>query len=194
MAITERRERKFRDVIARRQPDLTVVMENIHDPHNVSAVLRSCDAVGVYRVELLYTYEKLPRIGKKSSSSANKWLDRRAHRSVDDCYAVLRSEGFRIYATTLGDKAIPLHEADFASPSAIVLGNEHRGVSDEAAEKADARLIIPMMGMVQSLNVSVAAAVTLYEALRQRLACGRYGRLSFGETEAAAILADWVRR
>jgi tRNA (guanosine-2'-O-)-methyltransferase len=194
VAITERREKKFREVIARRQPDLTVVLENIHDPHNVSAVLRSCDAVGVFRVELLYTYEKLPRIGRKSSSSANKWLERRAHRSVDDCYAALRNEGFTIYATTLGESTLPLHEADFVSPSAIVLGNEHRGVSEEAAGKADARLMIPMMGMVQSLNVSVAAAVTLYEALRQRLAAGRYSRLSFSETEASAILADWIKR
>ena len=82
MPPTERRVEKFRRVLAARQPGLTVVMENIHDPHNVSAVLRSCDAVGVLRVELLYTLEKFPRLGRKSSSSANKWIERRNHRSV----------------------------------------------------------------------------------------------------------------
>jgi tRNA (guanosine-2'-O-)-methyltransferase len=194
MSVSERRERKFREVIERRQPDLTVVMENIHDPHNVSAVLRSCDAVGVFRVELLYTLEKLPRIGKKSSSSASKWIERRAHKSVDECYACLRKEGFAIYATTLGAKTISLHEADFVKPTALVFGNEHRGVSDEAVEKADARLVIPMMGMVQSLNVSVAAAVTLYEAMRQRISAGRYARPSFSEAEAASLLSDWCGR
>jgi tRNA (guanosine-2'-O-)-methyltransferase len=194
MTLTERREQKFRQVIARRQPDLTVVMENIHDPHNVSAVLRSCDAVGVFRVELLYTVEKLPRIGKKSSSSASKWIERRVHKSVDECYARLRAEGFTVFATTLGAKTISLHDADFVAPTALVFGNEHRGVSNEAAEKADARLMIPMMGMVQSLNVSVAAAVTLYEAMRQRIAAGRYARPSFSEAEAVALLSDWRGR
>jgi tRNA (guanosine-2'-O-)-methyltransferase len=194
MVVSERREKKFRGVLSRRQNDLTVVMENIHDPHNVSAVLRSCDAVGVMKVELLYTEEKLPRIGKKSSSSANKWIDRRVHKSVEECYACLRNEGFTVYAMTLGTDSVNMHDANFVRPTALVFGNEHRGVSDEAAEKADARLIIPMMGMVQSLNVSVAAAVTLYEALRQRVRAGRYDSSSLSGAELEALLADWVSR
>ena len=104
MLRSSRRTEKIRQVLARRQPGLTVVMENIHDPHNVSAVFRTCDAVGVMQVELLYTVEKFPRIGKKSSSSANKWLERRRHTSVDECFRILRDEGFRIYATHLGRK------------------------------------------------------------------------------------------
>ena len=188
------RMEKIRGVLARRQPGLTVVLENIHDPHNVSAVFRSCDAVGVMRVELLYTHEHFPRIGRKSSSSANKWLERRKHTSVDACYATLRSEGFRIYATHLNTQALSLYELNLTQHVALVFGNEHRGVSDEAAKKADANFQIPMVGMIQSLNVSVAAAVCLYEALRQRLAHGDLDRPKLSRDKLATLYDDWIKR
>ena len=194
MPRNQRRLDKIRKVLSRRQPDLTVVMENIHDPHNVSAILRSCDAVGILRVELLYTLEKFPRIGKKSSSSANKWLERRKHKSVDECYARLRDEGFTIYATQLGESAVSLYELDLRKRVALVFGNEHRGVSDEAAEKADGNFQIPMLGMIQSLNVSVACAVSLYEVLRQRLACGDLLKPKLLENELEALYNDWIKR
>ncbi len=190
----ERRAEKFRHVLSLRQPDLTVVLENIHDPHNVSAILRSCDAVGVLRVELLYNVEKFPRIGKKSSSSANKWLECRRHTSVSDCYSTLRGEGYRVYATRLGGTSASLYDLDLSRPSALVFGNEHRGVSMEAAEMADGIFHIPMQGMIQSLNVSVAAAVSLYEACRQRLGAGIYGKPALGEKELARFYDDWVHR
>jgi tRNA (guanosine-2'-O-)-methyltransferase len=190
----ERRLRKLREVLRRRQPDLTVVMENIHDPHNVSAMLRSCDAAGVWEVQLIYTTEKFPRIGKKSSASAGKWVGRRSFGSVDACYGQLRKEGFRIYATHLGEPSRSLYEVDLTQRCAIVFGNEHRGVSDEAAEKADGTIHIPMFGMIQSLNVSVACAITLYEALRQRLAHGDYDRPKFSDELLSRHLDDWVKR
>lgn len=194
MLRSARRMEKIRGVLARRQPGLTVVMENIHDPHNVSAILRTCDAVGIMRVELLYTQEKFPRIGKKSSSSANKWLDRRRHASVDSCYAALRDEGFRVYATHLGPGAVSLYDLDLTHKVALVFGNEHRGVSDEAAAKADGNFQIPMIGMIQSLNVSVAAAVSLYEAFRQRLACGANHRCLLTQEEQDALYEEWTKR
>jgi tRNA (guanosine-2'-O-)-methyltransferase len=194
MSLSERRAAKFRRVLSLRQPDLTVVLENIHDPHNVSAVLRSCDAVGVLRLELLYTKEKFPRIGRKSSSSANKWLDRRSHRSVDACFATLRQEGFRICATQLAGDTVSLYDLDLTGPVALVLGNEHRGVSDRAAEMADVRFHIPMMGMIQSLNVSVAAAVALYETLRQRQVAGRYAGPALAPGTMEGLFNDWCRR
>jgi tRNA (guanosine-2'-O-)-methyltransferase len=190
----ERRAEKLRRALSLRQPDLTVVLENIHDPHNVSAILRSCDAVGVLRVELLYNVEKFPRIGKKSSSSANKWLDCRRHTSVADCYACLREEGFRVYATRLGEATKSLYDLDLSRPSALVFGNEHRGVSGEAAEMADGNFHIPMVGMIQSLNVSVAAAVSLYEAHRQRISAGTYRKTALGEDELARLYQDWIGR
>ncbi len=194
MALRSRRSERIQEVLARRQPDLTVVIENVHDPHNVSAILRSCDAVGIMQVELLYTVEKFPRIGKKSSSSANKWLDRRKHTSVEECFATLRDEGFAIFATHLGNSSKSLYELDLTKKVALVFGNEHRGVSDEAATRADRNFQIPMLGMIQSLNVSVACAVALFEALRQRLASNSLKNPKLTERELDALHDDWIKR
>ncbi len=194
MARSEHRTEKVHSVLRNRQPDLTVVMENIHDPHNVSAVLRSCDAVGILQVELLYNLEKFPRIGKKSSSSASKWLNVRRHKTVDDCYTTLRTEGFKIYATHLGTSAVSLYDVDFTTKVALVFGNEHRGVSEEAATKADGNFIIPMVGMIQSLNISVACAVSLYEAMRQRLARGHYNSSKLSPSDLQLLFDDWIER
>lgn len=194
MAKSERRLEKIRSVLRKRQPDLTVVMENIHDPHNVSAVFRSCDAVGVMQVELLYTRESFPKIGKKSSSSANKWLERRNHTSVDACYDVLRREGFTIYATHLNAASVSLYDLDLTKRVALVFGNEHRGVSDEAATKADANFMIPMVGMIQSLNISVACAVSLYEALRQRVLHHHYDTPKLSNEELQRWFDEWIKR
>lgn len=194
MARSKHRAEKVRTVLRNRQPDLTVVMENIHDPHNVSAVLRSCDAVGVMQAELLYNLEKFPRIGKKSSSSASKWLEIRKHKTVDGCYAMLRSEGFKIYATHLGTSAVSLYDVDLTAKVALVFGNEHRGVSEEAAAKADRNFVIPMVGMIQSLNISVACAVSLYEAMRQRLSQSHYGLPKFSADELKQLFDDWIER
>ena len=194
MTKSNRRLARIRAVLERRQPDLTVVMENIHDPHNVSAMLRSCDAAGVLQVELLYTVEKFPKIGRKSSSSANKWLARRKHTSVEECYATLRREGYRIYATHLAADAVQLYDLDLTRPSALVFGNEHRGVSDEAARLADANVQIPMMGIIQSLNVSVACAVALFEALRQRQMCGMYDTPRLARSLLEQLYQEWIER
>jgi tRNA (guanosine-2'-O-)-methyltransferase len=194
MSRSARRIERIRAVLARRQPDLTVVLENIHDPHNVSAVLRSCDAVGVLRVELLYTVEKFPRIGRKSSSSANKWLDCRKHASVDACFEALRREHFAVVATCLERGARSLYDLDLTRPTAFVFGNEHRGVSPEALARADASVQIPMMGMIESLNVSVAAAVCLYESLRQRLAAGGYRGEGLGASDLETLFQEWIAR
>lgn len=194
MAHSARRVEKFRRVLEHRQPDLTVVVENVFDPHNVSAILRTCDAVGILRIELLYTVEPFPKMGKKSSSSASKWIERRKHRSVESCFGVLRREGFQILASRVGPESTSLYEMDLARPTAIVLGNEHRGVSDEAAGRADGLVGIPMMGMIESLNVSVAAAVFLYEALRQRQACGHYRTPRLAEAGLAGLLDAWLKK
>jgi tRNA (guanosine-2'-O-)-methyltransferase len=192
--ITERRLARMRTVLARRQPDLTVVIENVHDPHNVSAVLRSCEAVGVPVVHLVYTREERPELSRISSASASKWLEIVDHPDVAGCYGWLRERGFRIYATHLDASSHELYDLDLARPSALVFGNEQRGVSDEALRLADGSLIIPMMGMVQSLNISVACAVTLYEALRQRRSAGAYDQSKLGAAEIDARLGSWLRR
>lgn len=189
---SERRKEKFRKVLSQRQPDLTLVMENIHDPHNVSAMLRTADAVGILNVNLLYTTTKFPRIGSKSSSSANKWIERRKFSTIRECYAQLRTEGYQILATRLDENAQQLYEFDFTKPTAFVFGNEHSGVTDEAANLADAKLYIPMMGMIQSLNVSVACAVTIYEAMRQRIQKGMYDTKRFTDEEFLHLYEEWL--
>ncbi|MEX1140205.1 MAG: RNA methyltransferase [Bacteroidota bacterium] len=188
---TEKRSRRLREVIAKRQPDLTVVMENIHDPHNVSAMLRSCDAAGVMQVQLVYTNEEFPDIGKKSSASAGKWIARRKFRSAAECAAALRAEGFTICATHLGIRSDSLYKMNLTGRVALVFGNEHRGVSDEFAKLADRNFQIPMFGMIQSLNVSVACAVTLFEAVRQRMAHGDYDTPKLSAQELNALLKQW---
>jgi tRNA (guanosine-2'-O-)-methyltransferase len=190
----ERRKNKIFKVLEQRQPDLTVVMENIHDPHNVSAMLRSADAVGIHEVNLIYTTAKYPKIGSKSSSSANKWIARRKYPSVTECYAQLRNEGFQILATRLDEKARQLYDFDLTKPTAFVFGNEHAGVTDEAADLADATVYIPMMGMIQSLNVSVACAVTIYEALRQRVRKGYYDNPRFEEQVLEKLKVEWLMK
>ncbi len=191
---SERRQEKLLAVLSHRQPDLTIVMENIHDPHNVSAMFRSADAVGIAQVQLLYTKEQFPKIGKKSSSSANKWVERRKFPSVKECYAQLRSEGFFILATRLDERARPIYSFDLSVPTALVFGNEHAGVSDEAAALADATAMIPMMGMIQSLNVSVACGVCLFEALRQRLQAGKYSAPSYSRNQLQVLFGDWLKK
>ncbi len=182
------------DVLERRQPDLTVVLENVHDPHNVSAVLRTCDAVGITTVHLVYTIEERPDLSRGVSGSALRWLDIVDHESISGCYDKLRDQGFTIYATHLDENQVELFDLDLAAPTAVVFGNEHRGVSSEAVEGADASVVIPMMGMVQSLNISVACAVTLYEALRQRRAANLYQTPRLTSFEIDTRLKKWLRR
>jgi tRNA (guanosine-2'-O-)-methyltransferase len=194
MPRSDRRVERVRSVLSKRQPDLTLVLENIHDPHNVSAIFRSCDAVGVMGVELVYTREKFPHIGKKSSSSAYKWVAHRNHRSINECYTALREQGFMIVASRLDGASRSLYELDLTAKTAIVFGNEHRGVSDDAADRADNTFQIPMMGMIQSLNVSVAAAVCLYEALRQRLKRGIQDGPNMSDEVFRRLCDEWITR
>jgi tRNA (guanosine-2'-O-)-methyltransferase len=192
--LSERRLNKITSVVNARQFTLRVVMENIHDPHNVSAIFRTCDSAGIPKVSLIYYLEKFPKIGKKSSASAFKWIDKEKFSNVADCYASLRSEGFKIYASSISEDAVDIYKLDFKQKVAIVLGNEHRGASDEAVKLADRKFKIPMFGMVQSLNVSVAAGIVLYEALRQRVKKGFYNRSDLNQIELEEIIEKWSRK
>jgi len=193
---TERRQARIRSVLARRQPDLTVVMENVHDPHNVSAILRSCDGVGVLRTHAVYSIEEPPpgAFARQTSASAAKWVEVERHPSLADCYERLRAEGFTILVTSIGPDARPLYDYDFRVPVALVLGNEMRGVSARARDLADGAIQIPMAGMVESLNVSVACAVCLYEAFRQRAAAGDYDFPKLDPDRLRDLEEDWIRR
>jgi tRNA (guanosine-2'-O-)-methyltransferase len=167
----EERQEKISKVIDQRQEGV-IVLEDIHDPHNAAAVWRSCDAFGFQKVYLIFNKEKVfnpKKIGKASSSSANKWLDFEIFRSTEECMNKLKNEGYKIWATVLDKEAKRLSEVGFETKKvAIMLGNEHRGLSETAIKMADEKIYIPMRGMVQSLNLSVTAAIMMYEIDRQR--------------------------
>lgn len=189
---SERRLARLESVIRHRQPDLTVILENIHDPHNVSAILRSCDAAGVMEVQLVYTSEEYPKVGKKSSASAKKWVEHRNFKSVKECFDRLHKEGYAIYATHLSKRTAPLYNLDLTTKVALAFGNEHRGVSEEMSDLADGNFQIPMFGMIQSLNVSVACAVALFETVRQRMLMGRYDASLFDDNDVRKLLRKWA--
>lgn len=191
---TEKRLEKIAEVLKFRQQSLHLVLENIHDPHNVSAIFRTCDAVGIPKVSLIYNQEKFPKIGKKSSASAFKWVDKEKFMSVSACFDLLRSDGFKIYASSISDDAIDFYKINFNKKIAIVFGNEHRGISENAARLADSRFKIPMFGMVQSLNVSVAAAIVLYEACRQRIKKGFYKQTELDKDALNKLIEKWIKK
>ena len=166
--LTARRRERIHQVLVRRHDDVVMVIENVHDPHNASAILRSCDAFGIGRVALVYTNQVFPEISRGVAAQVQKWLQIDHYDSAEACVRALRSEGICVYATALTDGSCDYLDADLAGPCAIVVGNEHDGCSPEMVALADASIMIPMVGFVQSLNVSVAAAVLMSEMARQR--------------------------
>ena len=176
----------------KRQPDLTVVLENVFDPHNISAVMRTCDAVGIQEVYILTT--KIPRHkkwGARSSSSAAKWLTVHQFDNAEECFALLRRKYRKILTTHLSSDAVNLYDVNMTEPIALVFGNEHSGVSDEIRALADGNFIIPQAGIIQSLNISVACAVTLYEACRQKTLAGHYNRDNMDHAMKQELLNEW---
>ncbi len=193
---TDRRVSRLQAALRRRQPDVTVVLENVHDVYNISAVLRTCDAVGVATVHLVHTVDDRPvgRFSRRVAAGTAKWVDVERWTSVDDCYAHLRQRGLTILATDFTDTALSIYESDFTGPVAFVFGNEMRGLTDEAIAQADREVFLPMKGMVQSLNISVSCAVTLYELQRQREKAGLYDSPRLSEDVIAATLDDWLKK
>lgn len=190
--MTPERYNKLTAVLNKRQGDIAIVMENVFDPHNISAVMRTCDAVGVQDIYILNT--KIPRHkkwGAKSSSSAAKWLTVHQYENAKECFVELRKHYSKILTTHLSSDAVGLHEIDMTQPIALVFGNEHSGVSDEIRALADGNFIIPQVGIIQSLNISVACAVTLYEAYRQKTNAGQYNQQSLNDVRYNELFNQW---
>ncbi|MCM2334905.1 MAG: RNA methyltransferase, partial [Anaeromyxobacteraceae bacterium] len=183
--LTPERKERIDRVVDGRTRTLTVVIEALGDPQNVNAVLRTAEAFGLQEVHVVEGPMKAYDRNKKISQNADKWLDVVRWKTSAECLAHLKGRGFRVYATHLGEGSKDLSELSFAHPVALVFGNEHRGVSDEALAAADLRFAIPMRGFSQSFNVSVAAAVSLFRAVERREAeRGRHGDLSAEEAGA----------
>ncbi|MGF1706199.1 tRNA (guanosine(18)-2'-O)-methyltransferase TrmH [Enterovibrio baiacu] len=174
--MTPERFARIHEVLATRQPDLTVCMEEVHKPNNISAIIRTADAVGVHQVHAVWPRNSKMRTLGGTSAGARNWVDVVTHDNTPDAFAQLKAQGMQILVTNLSERAVDFREIDYTKPTAIVLGQEKTGISQQALEMADQDIIIPMVGMVQSLNVSVASALILYEAQRQRQNAGMYRR------------------
>jgi tRNA (guanosine-2'-O-)-methyltransferase len=192
--MTPKREERILGVLDKRQDNITVVLENVFDPHNISAVMRTCDAVGIQEVFVLNT--RIPRHkkwGAKSSSSAAGWLTVRQYEDIGACFTDLRKKADLIFSTYLDDQAISLYDMDLTEKIALIFGNEHSGVSEEIRQLCDGNFKIPQVGIIQSLNISVACAVSLYEAFRQKSLAGHYAKRGLPEPVYNKILKDWSR-
>jgi tRNA (guanosine-2'-O-)-methyltransferase len=171
MPLLPKRFERLQAVLNGRMADLTVLLEAVEKPHNLSAILRSCDAVGVLEAHVVSLQGRV-RTFNSTAQGSQKWVPLRQHSSTEIACQQLREKGFRIYGTQLGVDALDYRQCDFTGPSAFLLGAEKWGLSAAASDGVDQALFIPMGGMVQSLNVSVAAAILLFEALRQRQLAG----------------------
>jgi len=196
MLLTPERINRMRSLLERKQPCLKVLLENVHDSHNISAVMRTADAVGVLDFYYSLEGEKPVKTHRTITQGAHRWL--RKERIATDrrtaFLSALREEGYQIVVTTLSSERVDFRSVDYTVPTLLIFGNEKEGVTPEVEAMATRRVIIPMHGMVQSLNVSVAAALILYEAERQRAAAGYYAVPRLNEAEREHLLSEWIRR
>ena len=189
---TPERIEKVSRVLSLRQADLRVVLEGVTIAHNASAVIRTCDAAGVLYLDLVSPNPELLRFNEAISTRADKWLEIAVHPTPAECLEPLKKAGFEIVATHLQKDAVPYTDVDFARPVAVVFGSESEGISDESLAFADRVVRIPMLGMVQSLNLSVSVAVILYEALRQRAAKGYFDKARLPAEELERLKNKWL--
>ncbi|MCV2886191.1 tRNA (guanosine(18)-2'-O)-methyltransferase TrmH [Aestuariibacter sp. AA17] len=182
------RYNRIREMLRMRQTDLTVLMEEVHKPHNVSAVVRSCDAVGIHEIHAVW--DKKTRLRRGTAMGSQNWVKTHSHDTISDAIGHLKGQGMQVLVTHLSDTAVDFRDIDYTKPTAIILGQEKYGATDVAIEQADQDIVIPMVGMVQSLNVSVAAALILYEAQRQRQQANMYDKQNVSEAECQRILFE----
>ncbi|MFW5927405.1 MAG: tRNA (guanosine(18)-2'-O)-methyltransferase TrmH, partial [Wenzhouxiangella sp.] len=192
-AMTPERKARIEAVASRRQGDLTVFLERVHKAHNVAAILRTCDAVGVMEAHAVPPTGGIPPLNH-TAQGAQRWVRLNRHHDAAEGLRMLGERGFRRYAAHFSDRAVDFRQPDYTRPTAIVLGTEKFGVSDEALAECDGEIVIPMVGMTRSLNVSVATALILYEAQRQRQAAGLYEPHSLDEEPHGSLARQWVER
>lgn len=167
-------------------------MENVHKPHNLAAIARTCDSVGIGEIHAIAGNEKV-QLSQKISAGTQKFIKFNLHETTKEGMEILKLKGFRIYATHISENALNYQKVDFTKSSAIVFGAELGGTSKEILEFSDQDIIIPMNGIAQSLNVSVAAGIILYEAFRQRLEAGFYDKRQISEEEFREKLFEWCQ-
>ena len=197
--INPERLAKIKQAVDYRQPDLTIVFENIFDLHNMSAAMRSAESIGICEIYVLFTHEHLKKqkikLGKNTSSGARKWLDVHLYNDAQSCFDQVHKKYENIAGAYLGATSKGLYQMDLTKPTAFVFGNEHEGITEETLSFCSQLFTIPQFGMTQSLNLSVAAAVTVYETARQRLEAGYYESNPRWEADQkATLLKEYLDR
>ena len=191
--MTEARKNRIQEVLNKRQNDITIVLENIFDPHNIAAVLRTCDAVGIMEIYVLNTMK--PNHGSyenRRSSSAAKWMMVHHFSDPTECFTEVKKKYKKIYSTHMSEASKSMYALDMTEPVALVFGNERQGLTRTSLNFCDGNFIIPQVGMIQSLNISVACAVTLYEAFRQKNALSHYHEPKLNMEETNSLLNFWT--
>jgi tRNA (guanosine-2'-O-)-methyltransferase len=187
----ERREKLLR-VLQKRQTNLTVVLENVFDPHNETAVMRTCDSIGIQDIFIINNRKPPKRAwGFRSGGSAKKWLTIHQYTHAEECIKEIRSRYSKILTTHLGSDSVGLYDIDFTESIALVFGNERFGVSEEVRALADGNFVIPQVGIIQSLNISVACAITIYEAYRQKVQAGHYDKQNLSNEKLHQLYSEW---
>ena len=188
--MTPDRFKKIKDVLFKRQMDLTVILDNIHKPHNFNAIVRTCDAVGVQDVQYIPVTKGYRQLNYYAKGS-QKWVEAHKFDDFPSCAKIFQDQGYQLLAAHFSDQAIDYRDVDYTKPTAIVMGTELKGISNQTANIVDKHIIVPMQGMVASLNVSVASAVILFEAQKQRLEAGMYSNRSMLDKRYEKLLFEW---
>jgi len=191
MSESNPRNGRIIELLDRRQKDLTVFMDEVHKPHNLAAIVRTCDAVGIGEVHAVYP-ESVLRECHGTAMGSNRWVTTHTHPNLTSGINQIKSQGKQVLAAHFSDHAVDFRQIDYTKPTAILVGSEKYGVSQHAAELADEHILIPMLGMVQSLNVSVATAIILYEAQRQRERAGLYKQRQLDEQYCENLRFEWL--
>lgn len=171
---------------------ISVLLEAVDDGHNQAAVLRTADAFGIQNISVVTRYKPFEP-NKKITQGAHKWLTIRKKPDMQTAMKDLKSEGYQIYATYLGDGAVPIEEIDLSKPTVLIFGNEHRGISEETANLADGKFYIPMYGFVQSFNISVAAALALQEVTKRARETAKE-RYHLTDEEKRELFLEWIMK
>lgn len=188
--MTPERIERLRQVLDCRQPDLTVVTDFVHKQRNLSAIVRVCDAAGIMRIHPVLGDEDYIAFRGTAMGSHN-WVDVCRHACVDDALAPLVEYGYQLVGADPAPGAVDYRDVDYTRPTALVLGAERQGLGEDVRARLDTSVVIPMVGMVGSLNVSVAAGVILAEAQRQRQAAGLYSERRLDEATWQRLFFEW---
>lgn len=190
--MTPERLARIKHILATRQPDLRVLTDQVHKPRNLSAILRSCDAFGLANMHVVWSQDGF-RAFRKTAGGSYRWVTTHTHPTMDDAVTRLKARGYKLYAAQLSDRAVDFREVDYTLPCTIIMGNEMDGVNPVSAAQADEHIVVPMMGMVESLNVSAACSIILSEAQRQRQQAGMFRHRRLPDDEYNRLLFSWCQ-